>query len=31
MRPMMDVFHLLATLVKVVEPELMRIWRTRFS
>ena len=27
----MDVFHLLATLVKVVEPELMRIWRTRFS
>ena len=31
MRPMSAVFHLLATLVKVVEPEDMRIWRMRFS
>ena len=31
MRPMSAVFHLLAILVKVVLPLLMRIWRTRFS
>mmetsp|Transcript_1049 Transcript_1049/g.2755 ORF Transcript_1049/g.2755 Transcript_1049/m.2755 type:complete len:228 (-) Transcript_1049:175-858(-) len=31
MRPMTAVFHLLAILVKVVDPELMRICRTRFS
>jgi len=31
MRPMRAVFHLLAILVKVVDPEDMRICRTLFS